>query len=62
MKAKVVIKMTRLQYFLDNVDFTDILRKVETREFLELVVDRYGDVITYRVYGDKTNGFTLGVK
>ena len=54
--------MTRLQYFVDNVDYTDVLRKVETRDFLEVVVDRYGDIITYRVYGDKESGFTLGVR
>lgn len=54
--------MTRWQWFINEVDFSDILRKVETRDFLEVVVDRYGDVVTYRVYGDEKSGFTLGVK
>ena len=53
--------MTRLDYFYENVDGI-ILRKIETREFLELAVERYGDLITYRVYGNEQEGFSLCVK
>ena len=54
--------MNRYQWFINEVDFSEILRKVETRDFLEIVVDRYGDVVTYRVYGNEKEGFTLGIK
>lgn len=51
--------MTRYQYFLDAYDFSEVLRKFETRDFLEITVNRYGDVVTYRVYGDQDNGFDV---
>ena len=53
--------MTKLDYAKEHIDGF-ILRKTETRDFLELVVDRYGDIVTYRVYGDSKNGFNLCVK
>lgn len=54
--------MTRWQWFNEQVDYSCILRKTETRDFLEVVVDRYGDILCYRVYGDEKSGFSLGVK
>lgn len=51
--------MTRYQYFVDTYDFSEILRTFEGRNFLEITVDRYGDVITYRVYGDDESGFDV---
>lgn len=53
---------TRYQYFIDAYDFSEILRSFETRDFLEITVDRYGDVVTYRVYGDEENGFEVYVR
>ena len=53
--------MTRLDYLYENVDGI-ILQKIETREFLQVVVHRYGDLITYRVYGNEQEGFSLCVK
>ena len=50
---------TRYQYFLDAYDFSEVLRKFETRDFLEITVDRYGDIVTYRVYGDEESGFDI---
>lgn len=50
--------MTRLEYLYENTDGI-ILRKIETREFLEVTMDRYGDIVTYRVYGDENKGFSL---
>ena len=51
--------MTRWQWFIEEMDFSEVLRKTETRDFLEVVVDRYGDVCTFRVYGDEKSGFSL---
>lgn len=53
--------MTRLDYFNEKVDGI-ILQMFATRDFLEVVVDRYGDVIKYRVYGNEQEGFRLCVK
>lgn len=54
--------MTRYQYFIDAYDFSEILRTIETRDFLEITVDQFGDVVTYRVYGDVDNGFEVYVR
>ena len=53
--------MTRFDYLKEHTDGI-VLRKIETRDFLEVVMDRYGDVVTYRVYGDEKSGFSLCVK
>lgn len=38
------------------------LRAHHTADFSEFVVDTGGDVSTYRVYGNKQDGFTIGCK
>ena len=53
--------MTRFDYLKEHTSGI-ILRKIDTRDFLEVVIDRYGDVVTYRVYGDEKRGFSLVVK
>lgn len=50
--------MTRLEFFKEHKDGL-ILRKFETRDFLEVTVDRYGDVLTYRVYGNDESDYRL---
>ena len=50
--------MTRLDYLKEQKSGI-ILKKNDTRDFLEVVMDRYGDVVTYRVYGDAQRGFYL---
>ena len=53
--------MTRLECLNEHTDGI-IIRKVETRDFLEVVMDRYGDIVTYRVYGKEQTGYSLCVK
>lgn len=51
--------MTRFEYFNEHKTYTRLLAKYETREFLEVTVDRFGDVVTYRVYGDNENNYKI---
>ena len=53
--------MTRLEFLEENMDGF-IIRKFETRDFLEVTMDRGGDIVTYRVYGDEREGFHLCVR
>lgn len=51
--------MTRFEYFNEHKTCTRLLAKYETREFLEVTVDRFGDVVTYRVYGDNESNYKI---
>lgn len=40
----------------------DILRENHNSEFSEFIIDIGGDISTYRVYGNKCDGFTIACK
>lgn len=51
--------MTRLDYLKDQLDYSQMLRHVRLREFDEFVINRHGDIITCRVYGNNKNSYEL---
>lgn len=51
--------MTRLDYLKDQLDYSQMLRHVRLREFDEFVINRHGDIITCRVYGNNKNNYEL---
>lgn len=42
----------RVKEALSNIDYSDLYAYFETREFVELIVNRYGDTCAYRVYNN----------
>lgn len=48
----------RVEYFKNMISGI-ILAVYETKEFTEIVCRRGGDVITYRVYGNKALGYSI---
>lgn len=51
--------MTRLDYLKDQMDYSKMLQHVKLRDFDEFVINRYGDVITCRVYGNSKDNYKL---
>jgi hypothetical protein len=52
------MKMSRMEWF-KNYSSSKILDYFETDKFLEVTVNKYGDIITYRVYGDNEKEYYL---
>lgn len=42
----------RVKEALSHIDYSKLYDYYETRDFVELVVSRYGDTCTYRVYNN----------
>lgn len=55
MSATSKIRLAHLKKHIDGI----AIRKLETRDFLEVTMIRHGDIVTYRVYGDNQKGFYL---
>lgn len=51
--------MTRLDYLKEQMDYSKMLQHVRLREFDEFVINRHGDIITCRVYGNNKNNYEL---
>jgi len=49
----------RRDHLDEHIGFDYILREAHTSDFSEFVIDIGGDVLTYRVYGNKSAGFTI---
>ena len=64
MNSKELTKLWRAReaYLDEFIGFELLLRASHTAEFSEFVVDTGGDVCTYRVYGNKQDGFTVTSK
>jgi hypothetical protein len=43
-------KTQRVKDALSNISYSKLLSWYECRDFVEVVVDRWGDVSTYRIY------------
>lgn len=54
--------MTRLDFFKNKVSCSQLLRHNEYRDCDEFVVDRWGDVVTYRVYGSNKENYYIVVQ
>ena len=51
--------MTRLDYLKDQKDNSKMLQHVRLRDFDEFVINRHGDIITCRVYGNNKDNYEL---
>ena len=51
--------MTRLDYLKERMSYSKMIEHVELRDFDEFVINRYGDVITCRVYGNSKDNYEL---
>lgn len=56
------MKDERLKWFKEQVDYSKMLDHTHYGDMDEFVVNRYGDIITYRVYGNSPETFTLCVR
>jgi len=52
----------RRKHLDDHIAPEDILRENHNGEFSEFIIDVGGDISTYRVYGNKRDGFTIACK
>lgn len=51
--------MTRKEYFKKHISYTKLLDHYRMYDFVEFVVNRYGDINVYRVYGHDKNSYKL---
>ena len=51
--------MSRLTYLKENVSFSKLIKHYEYRDCDEFIVDRWGDVCVFRVYGDNEDNFKI---
>lgn len=54
--------MTRLEWFKNEVDYSQMLSHQSYRDCDRMVVNRHGDIIEYQVEGDERKGFELYVR
>lgn len=54
-------KMTRFEFLMTMVDGY-VVQKIETKDYLEVVIKSHGKQKTYRVYGNHIDGFRFSVK
>lgn len=52
-------KMTRLDFLKKNIDYSELIRHYEYRDCDEFIVDRYGDICVFRVYGNSENNYKI---
>lgn len=53
--------MTRFEFLMTIVDGY-VVQKIETKDYLEVVIISHGKRRTYRVYGNHIDGFRFSVK
>lgn len=51
--------MTRLDFLKDNVGYSELMRHTKLWDFDEFVVNRWGDVCVYRVYGNNKDNYEI---
>ena len=49
--------MTRLEYLKTQIDYSKLLEHIKMRDFDEFVLNRYGDIVVYRVYGNNETNY-----
>ena len=51
--------MTRLEFFKKNMSYSKLYEHYKGVDFDEFVVDRWGDVCKFRVYGNNIKNYII---
>ena len=51
--------MTRLEWFKENISYSKMLRHTRMWDFDEFVIERWGDVCVFRVYGRNQSDYQM---
>ena len=51
--------MTRLEFFKNSVGYSELIRHTKLWDFDEFVVNRWGDIRVFRVYGKNIESYEI---